>query len=144
MTTATALGSSVDVGTDVVDRARRGDQEAFAAVIRHYDPGLRALAYRLLGHRDQMDDALQEAYVKAFRGLPRFRGHARLGTWLYRIVYNACLDELKRPSRRRARAVERPRRDDRAPRGARRGTGPARAGGARGRHPRRRAGLRLP
>jgi RNA polymerase sigma-70 factor (ECF subfamily) len=100
MTTATALGPSVDVGTDVVDRARRGDQEAFAAVIRHYDPGLRALAYRLLEDRDLMDDALQEAYVKAFRGLPRFRGQAKLGTWLYRIVYNACLDELKRPTRR--------------------------------------------
>jgi RNA polymerase sigma-70 factor, ECF subfamily len=96
MTTATALGPSVDVGSDVVDRARRGDQEAFAAVIRHYDPGLRALAYRLLEDRDLMDDALQEAYVKAFRGLPRFRGHAKLGTWLYRIVYNACLDELRR------------------------------------------------
>ena len=101
MTTATALGPSVDVGSDVVDRARRGDQEAFAAVIRHYDPGLRALAYRLLEDRDLMDDALQEGYVKAFRGLPRFRGHAKLGTWLYRIVYNACLDELKRPSGRR-------------------------------------------
>jgi RNA polymerase sigma-70 factor, ECF subfamily len=100
MTTATAMGPSVDVGTDVVDRARRGDQEAFAALIRHYDPGLRGLAYRLLGDRDLMDDALQEAYVKAFRGLARFRGQAKLGTWLYRIVYNACLDELKRPSRR--------------------------------------------
>jgi RNA polymerase sigma-70 factor, ECF subfamily len=100
MTTATAMGPSVDVGSDVVERARRGDQEAFAAVIRHYDPGLRALAYRLLGDRDLMDDALQEAYVKAFRALPRFRGHSKLGTWLYRIVYNACLDELKRPSRR--------------------------------------------
>ncbi len=102
MTTAAALGPSVDVPPDVVDRARRGDQEAFAAVIRHYDPGLRALAYRLLGDRDLMDDALQEAYVKAFRGLPRFRGRSRLGTWLYRIVYNACLDELKRPGRRRS------------------------------------------
>jgi RNA polymerase sigma-70 factor, ECF subfamily len=101
MTTATAMGPSVDVGPDVVERARRGDQEAFAAVIRHYDPGLRALAYRLLGDRDLMDDALQEAYVKAFRALPRFRGHAKLGTWLYRIVYNACLDELKRPSYKR-------------------------------------------
>jgi RNA polymerase sigma-70 factor, ECF subfamily len=101
MTTATAPGSTVDVAAAIVDRARRGDQEAFAAVLRHYDPGLRALAYRLVGDRDLMDDALQEAYVKAFRALPRFRGHARLGTWLYRIVYNACLDELKRPSHRR-------------------------------------------
>jgi RNA polymerase sigma-70 factor (ECF subfamily) len=41
-----------------------------------------------------MDDALQEAYVRAFRALPRFRGDARVGTWLFRITYNACLDEL--------------------------------------------------
>jgi RNA polymerase sigma-70 factor, ECF subfamily len=99
MTTATALGPAVDIGERVIDRARRGDQEAFAAVIRHYDPGLRALAFRLLGDRDLMDDVLQEAYVKAFKGLPRFRGEAKLGTWLYRIAYNACLDELRRARR---------------------------------------------
>ena len=99
MTTATALGPAVDIGERVIDRARRGDQEAFAAVIRHYDPGLRALAYRLLGDRDLMDDVLQEAYVKAFKGLRRFRGDAKLGTWLYRIAYNACLDELRRSRR---------------------------------------------
>lgn len=77
-------------------RARRGDERAFAALVRHYDEGLRALAFRLLGDRGRMDDALQEAYVKAYRALPRFRGDASLGTWLYRIAYNACLDELKR------------------------------------------------
>jgi RNA polymerase sigma-70 factor (ECF subfamily) len=99
MTTVTAPGAAGDVGSGVLERARGGDQEAFAAVIRHYDPGLRALTYRLLGDRDRMDDALQEAYVKAFRSLPRFRGDARLGTWLYRIVYNTCLDELERGRR---------------------------------------------
>jgi RNA polymerase sigma-70 factor, ECF subfamily len=99
MTTATALGPAVDIGERVIDRARRGDQEAFAALIRHYDPGLRALAFRLLGDRDVMDDVLQEAYVKAFKGLPRFRGDAKLDTWLYRIAYNACLDELRRSRR---------------------------------------------
>jgi RNA polymerase sigma-70 factor (ECF subfamily) len=46
-----------------------------------------------------MDDALQEAYVRAFRSLSSFRGESRLGTWLYRIVYNACLDELERSRR---------------------------------------------
>ena len=92
-----------DVETAVLDRARRGDHEAFAIVVRHYDPQLRALAYRLLGSRDRMDDALQEAYVKAFRALPRFRGQSQLGTWLHRIVFNACLDELGRL--RRAEAV---------------------------------------
>jgi len=92
-----------DVETAVLDRARRGDHEAFAIVVRHYDPQLRALAYRLLGSRDRMDDALQEAYVKAFRALPRFRGQSQLGTWLHRIVFNECLDELGRL--RRAEAV---------------------------------------
>src|SRR5262245_46916341 len=90
----------------VLARARRGDREAFAAVIRHYDPGLRSLAYRLLGDRDRMDDALQETYVKAFRALPRFRGASGLGTWLYRIAYRACLDELERSRRSRAVAID--------------------------------------
>ena len=80
----------------VLDRARRGDSGAFVALVRQYDAGLRQLAFRLLGDRDRMDDALQEAYVHAFRGLPRFRGDSTLGTWLYRIVYNACLGELGR------------------------------------------------
>jgi RNA polymerase sigma-70 factor, ECF subfamily len=77
-------------------RARRGDEAAFAALVRHYDTGLRSLAYRLLGDRARMDDALQEAYLSAYRALPRFRGDSSLGTWLYRIAYNACLDQLKR------------------------------------------------
>ena len=47
-----------------------------------------------------MEDVLQEAYLRAFRALPRFRGDSGVGTWLYRIVYNAALDEL-RSSRRR-------------------------------------------
>jgi RNA polymerase sigma-70 factor, ECF subfamily len=88
-----------EVERGVLVRARTGDHEAFAVLIRHYDAGLRALAYRLLGDRDRMDDALQEAYVRAFRALPRFRGASGLGTWLYRIAYNACLDELERTRR---------------------------------------------
>jgi RNA polymerase sigma-70 factor (ECF subfamily) len=85
-----------DVDARLLERARRGDARAFAAVIDHYDQPLCALAYRLLGDRDRMDDALQEAYLKAFRALPRFRGESSVGTWLYRIAYNACLDELAR------------------------------------------------
>jgi RNA polymerase sigma-70 factor, ECF subfamily len=87
---------SREIDAATLERARGGDRRAFALVVRHYDPGLRTLAYRLLGDRDRMDDALQDAYVAAFRALPRFRGDSGLGTWLYRIVYNACLDELKR------------------------------------------------
>jgi RNA polymerase sigma-70 factor (ECF subfamily) len=73
--------------------------ELFAQLVAENDRTLRALAFRLLGDRAAMDDVLQEAYVKAFRALPRFRGDAAAGTWLYRIVYNACLDHLRRERR---------------------------------------------
>jgi RNA polymerase sigma-70 factor (ECF subfamily) len=93
--------SSAGQESTLVDRARRGDRDAFAMLVKVYDRGLRALAFRLLGDREDMEDVLQEAYIKAFRGLPRFRGRASVGTWLYRLTYNACLDELKRPRRSR-------------------------------------------
>jgi RNA polymerase sigma-70 factor (ECF subfamily) len=88
-----------EVPSDILERARRGDQPAFTALVRHYDHRLRALAYRLLGDRAAMDDALQDAYVKAFRGLPGFREEAGLGTWLYRITYRACVDHQRREGR---------------------------------------------
>ena len=91
-----------EVDDSVVVRAKSGDQRAFAELVRHYDHRLRALAFRLLHSRDAMDDALQDAYVKAFRALPGFRTGAAPGTWLYRIVYNTCLDELRRQRRRPA------------------------------------------
>jgi RNA polymerase sigma-70 factor (ECF subfamily) len=81
---------------ELLEKARRGDHRAFADLLRLHDPGMRALAYRLLGDVVVMDDALQEAYVKAYRALPRFRGESSVGTWLYRIVHNACIDLLRR------------------------------------------------
>jgi RNA polymerase sigma-70 factor (ECF subfamily) len=80
-------------------RARRGDAAAFGLLLRAADESHRRLAFRLLGDRQSMDDVLQEAYVRAFRALPQFRGGSAFGTWLYRIVYNACLDELRRSRR---------------------------------------------
>jgi len=93
---AVAVPATGDVDDLVLARARHGDQAAFADIVGHYDHRLRALAFRLLGDRDRMDDVLQEAYLKAFRALPQFKGASALGTWLYRITYNACLDDLRR------------------------------------------------
>jgi RNA polymerase sigma-70 factor (ECF subfamily) len=90
-----------EVAPDVLERARGGDPRAFTEVVRHYDDRLRALAYRLLGDRAAMDDALQDAYVKAFGALPAFREDAGLGTWLHRITYRACVDHLRREGRHR-------------------------------------------
>ena len=79
--------------------ARAGDSAAFAELIRSYDRPLRALVFRLLEDASAMDDVLQDSYVKAYRSLRGFTGDARFGTWLYRIVYNTCLDELRRRAR---------------------------------------------
>lgn len=84
---------------ELVDAAV-GDPDAFREIVRHFDSGLRSLAFRLLRDRDLMDDVLQEAYMKAFRALPRFNADSRLSTWLYRIAYNACMDELRSAGKR--------------------------------------------
>ena len=79
---------------------------AFMELVRLHDRGLRMLAYRMLHDRTAMDDVMQDAYVKAFRGLSGFRGEAQARTWLYRIVYNACLDRLRRDRRQREAPLE--------------------------------------
>jgi RNA polymerase sigma-70 factor, ECF subfamily len=75
-------------------------REAFTSLVRREDQGLRMLAYRLLGDAELMDDVLQEAYLRAYRALPGFREEAAAATWLYRITYNVCMDQLR--SRERA------------------------------------------
>lgn len=80
----------------VLAAARRGDAQAFTEVLRHHDRELRLLAFRLLGDQQQMEDALQDAAIRAYRALPRFRGRSSIGTWLHRIVYTTCIDHLRR------------------------------------------------
>jgi RNA polymerase sigma-70 factor (ECF subfamily) len=96
---AASRGADSEIASGIVARAQQGNHAAFRRIVRHYDDRLRALAFRLLEDRDAMDDALQEAYVKAFRSLGSFKGNSSLGTWLYRITYNACIDELRRRQR---------------------------------------------
>jgi len=83
----------------LLSRAQSGDADAFISLLEPYDRGLRALAFRLLAETEAMDEVLQTAYANAFRGIRSFRGRATVATWLYRIAYNACLDELRRRAR---------------------------------------------
>lgn len=84
---------------DLLEQARAGDVAAFERLLRGHDDRLRALAYRMMGDRAAMDDALQDAYVRAFRGIGRFRGDAAFATWMHRIVATTCLDHLRRRKR---------------------------------------------
>jgi RNA polymerase sigma-70 factor (ECF subfamily) len=82
------------------------DAATFMELVKRHDPGLRTLAYRLLHDRTAMDDVMQDAYLKAFRGFPGFRGEAEERTWLYRIVYNACIDRLRSERRRHEESLD--------------------------------------
>jgi RNA polymerase sigma-70 factor (ECF subfamily) len=88
-------GEAADVSAGTLRRARDGDPRAFKEIFAHYDRRLRGLASRVLRDPQAMDDAMQEAAIKAFRGLPQFREDASLGTWLYRITYTTCLNYLR-------------------------------------------------
>lgn len=85
---------------ELVDAASAGDGSAFGELVRRHDRMLRALAFQMLGSREAMDDALQDAYVKAHRALAGFRGEASVGSWLYGITYRTCLDHLRAARRR--------------------------------------------
>lgn len=85
---------------ELVAAVLAGEQSAFTDLVRRHDERLRGLAYKLLGDRHRMEDAMQESYVRAYRSMSSFRQDAELSTWLYRIVYNTCIDELRRSNRR--------------------------------------------
>lgn len=87
----------------LVAALRAGDDSAYARLVREQGPRLLAVARRYLPGEEEARDCLQEAFVKAFRALPRFREGARLSTWLHRIVVNEALMALRS---RRARPEE--------------------------------------
>jgi RNA polymerase sigma-70 factor (ECF subfamily) len=89
----------------LVRRAQKGEQYAFEQLVREHEARMYTLAARVLGSREEADDAVQEALVRAWLALPKFRGDARFSTWLYRIVVNAAHDVR---SKRRDRPVEEP------------------------------------
>src|SRR5262245_32465295 len=84
----------------LVEAARRGDEAAFGELLEPVDRELHAYAYRMLGSFQDAEDALQEARLKAWRGLASYEPRATFRAWMYRIVTNACLDMLRTRRRR--------------------------------------------
>ncbi|WP_411103033.1 RNA polymerase sigma factor [Streptomyces sp. cmx-4-9] len=76
-------------------RAAEGDEDAFALLVRRHSSRLLALALHLLGNRADAEDAVQEAFLSAWRQLPGFRHGSSFGTWMYRIVTNRSLNILR-------------------------------------------------
>ena len=81
--------------------AKAGDSNAFAELVKSTQADVYTLAYRLTGNEDDARDVAQEAYLRAFRSLKRFRGDARFSTWMYRITANCASTHLSRRSKGR-------------------------------------------
>lgn len=84
----------------LVQASQDGDLDAFEALVRRHHAAVYRVALRMLGSETDAQDAVQETFVRAWRGLGRFRGDSVLSTWLYRIVTRRCLDMIasRRPS----------------------------------------------
>ena len=84
-----------------MEAARRGDRDAFNELVRSTYRDIYALAYRLTGNREDAADIVQDAYVRAYRAIRRFRGDSTFSTWMYRIASNCASTHLSRRSRQR-------------------------------------------
>jgi RNA polymerase sigma-70 factor (ECF subfamily) len=84
--------------TDAVARARNGDHEAFRVLVERYQGRAYRLAVRILVDPDQARDAVQDGFLKAYSSLDKFEGRSGFYTWLYRLMFNLCID-LKRRDR---------------------------------------------
>lgn len=91
---------------DLVRRCKEGDREAFDQLVRQCQARIFNTAYRLLGDYEDARDATQDAFIRAYRAIKKFKGNASFYTWLYRIVINLCYKRLRsKHYRQRRRTV---------------------------------------
>jgi RNA polymerase sigma-70 factor (ECF subfamily) len=81
---------------DLIREAQQGNRAAFDALVRQYDQPVLRLALHLTGSEHEAQDIYQDAFLKAYRYLPNFRFECSFYTWMYRIVTNLCLDQMRR------------------------------------------------
>ena len=91
---------------ELVARAKAGDLDSFNQLVSRWERPIYALAYRTLGREEDARDVVQEAFLRAYRGLKGFKGEAKFSSWLYRITLNLCRDWSRRE--RRAPIVQLP------------------------------------
>jgi RNA polymerase sigma-70 factor, ECF subfamily len=91
---------------ELVALARGGDVDSFNQLILRWERPIYALAYRVIGREEDARDVCQEAFLRAFRALPGFKGQAKFSSWLYRIALNLCRDWIRR--QRRAPVMQAP------------------------------------
>lgn len=92
----------MDIEQSLIQRAKKGDQDAFAALVDEHQRYVYNLAFRVVKDENEALDLTQETFVRAWTALPNFRGQSQFRTWLYRITTNLCYNRL--PGLRRSLA----------------------------------------
>jgi RNA polymerase sigma-70 factor (ECF subfamily) len=92
--------------SQLLSKCLSGHSEAYGALVEKYGARIVNLAYQMVGDRHQAEDVAQEAFVRAYKALPRFQRKAKFSSWLYQIALNLCKDHLKSRSRHARSADE--------------------------------------
>ncbi len=90
---------TVATDEELVTRSQGGDVDSFNQLILRWERPIFALAYRVLGREEDARDVSQEAFLRAYRALPGFKGEAKFSSWLYRIALNLCRDWMRKQRR---------------------------------------------
>lgn len=103
---ADLLNPNDDADASLLAALRSGDESAFETLVRSYGGRMLAVARRVLGNDDDAQDAVQEAFLSAFKSLAAFDGRSQLATWLHRIVVNASLMKLRTKKRHPEQSID--------------------------------------
>src|ERR1700746_2734219 len=87
-----AIAESDDVA---VERTLAGDRDAFRVLVERHSPNVFRLAYRMTGNRQDAEEVVQEAFLRAYKKLSQFAARANFGTWVYRIAANYAIDRMR-------------------------------------------------
>jgi len=91
---------------ELIERLRKGDEAAYESFVRENAGRMLVVARRYLRNEEDARDAVQEAFLSAYRGIEAFEGGSQLSTWLHRIVVNACLMRLRTRRRKPEQSIE--------------------------------------
>lgn len=94
------------VESALLRRLQSGQAAAYEELVRELSPRMFAVARRMMGNEEDAADALQDAFVSAFKAIAGFDGRSRLSTWTHRVVVNACLMKLRKAKRRGEKSIE--------------------------------------